>query len=1032
MSGEVLLRRSASPLSYPAGVSRGVSSAHPMSAGLILSVVASGGSMLRLDKTELPVLTSTAPTAILDSRLGPATQFVVGNTRLDYGTAKAGAVGESYISCAAIFTLTSVPTVAHIVNTANDGSGTGLQVNGGNLMFRMNGGQTPIIFTPVAGVPYFVIASKRVHATLGVVNWAVVRLDTGAIISGSTAALDGGTNAEVGSKICVGERVAASTCAPMKLAAVALSYPGRLIPIPELVAAAQDPWSFWYPQRNPRRVPLDAIDYTKGGGGVLPRRRLGSPLAYPAGVAPGFDSSHVAASGTHFSGIAHGTGYVSLTDSQKLTVPGTAPSNSVDGYLGKASNFSGGATNNFWVVPNRPTAIETDITIAAIVKMTVSGASNQGIFCSDSSNTGGVGLRLTAGDNIGIVYTSRNAINSGITLSVNVPYFIAASRTPSDAVFVVVNLLTGKVQTASVGGGASTPLAAGASSYAIGMYAAQVWNGQIAAVMHSGKFTPLATLLQWAADPWSFWYPQSKPNFYVLPQYLQDHPPGGFTLGIPLRRLRSPLAYPGGMPGFDPSHVASKGCQLSSVVTGKAAVNLLRPSIRQTNTGILTGVDGQVGPYVQGDGTSNVAVSFPAGSIQGTALLNGITFGVIAYVAGLSLAQYVVAAGASGGNAWSLRIGTTGTVQVAADSGGFVTYATPAFLVVGHSYFIAAAVTPGAGCKFVIRDLTTGGVASFSASSVTGGPTSVATSASIGKGFTNGLSGLRVHCITFGESILSPAQLLAWAQDPWSFWYPKREFVFGTSPDPATGNTIFSQVVAAAAAATTFVVKGVGKLVSATSSGTTSVIKSVGKRVLPIASSAVSAIKSAGKIVSSASTGAVSLLKAGTKTVTAACSGSVTVTKNVGKRIIAACTSSTLATAIKVFLVTVSAACTGTVTRFKSIGKLVLPSATGTVTTRKGIARTIAVSATSAASFVKSATKSFVASCSAGVTTVRQFIANGAGFVYQVTVSAAVSTLVSWLPRWLRPRTHHVASPRTGHHVASPRNSGWPATQRTN
>lgn len=235
-------------LAYPVGIAPGVNPGHPMGAGLLLSAVASGGTMIRLDKAELPVLNSTAPTAITDRNLGPATQFVVGNTRLDYGVARSGSLTEVYIACAAIFTLTSVPSIGYVCNTANDGSGHGLQINTGALTFRKNGGLVPTIITPVAGVPYFVIASKFNNSPNGVVNWVVRRLDTGAIVSGSTAAADAGAAANVSSKVCIGERVAASTCMPMKLAAVALSYPGRLLSIRELEAAAADPWSFWYPR----------------------------------------------------------------------------------------------------------------------------------------------------------------------------------------------------------------------------------------------------------------------------------------------------------------------------------------------------------------------------------------------------------------------------------------------------------------------------------------------------------------------------------------------------------------------------------------------------------------------------------------------------------------------------------------------------------------------------------------------------------------------------------------------------------------
>jgi hypothetical protein len=102
-------------------------------------------------------------------------------------------------------------------------------------------------------------------------------------------------------------------------------------------------------------------------------------------------------------------------------------------------------------------------------------------------------------------------VDSGITISAGTPYFVAmsSSSTLSQTFFVVVNLSTGKIQTAST----STLVNFGNCDqlYLIGnRQAAQLQcTGGIAAVMSTRKFNSLSTLMQWATDPWSFWYPRN-------------------------------------------------------------------------------------------------------------------------------------------------------------------------------------------------------------------------------------------------------------------------------------------------------------------------------------------------------------------------------------------------------------------------------------------------------------------------------------------------------------------------------------------
>src|SRR6202035_4103802 len=57
-----------------------------------------------------------------------------------------------------------------------------------------------------------------------------------------------------------------------------------------------------------------------------------------------------------------------------------------------------------------------------------------------------------------------------------------------------------------------------------------------------------------------------------------------------------------------------------------------------------------------------------------------------------------------------------------------------------------------------------------------------------------------VSAIMYSSALLAPTQLLAWASDPWSFWYPptQQQVLFSslspaTAPIPASNPTLMSQ-----------------------------------------------------------------------------------------------------------------------------------------------------------------------------------------------------------------------------------------------
>lgn len=91
--------------------------------------------------------------------------------------------------------------------------------------------------------------------------------------------------------------------------------------------------------------------------------------------------------------------------------------------------------------------------------------------------------------------------------SVNTPYFVAASGFSSGTLnWVIVNLASGQIVAESHACSAFPATSMGGQNI-IGNNSGQPMLGIVAAAMYSPAYMPLTQLLQWAADPWSFWYP---------------------------------------------------------------------------------------------------------------------------------------------------------------------------------------------------------------------------------------------------------------------------------------------------------------------------------------------------------------------------------------------------------------------------------------------------------------------------------------------------------------------------------------------
>lgn len=234
-----------------------------------------------------------------------------------------------------------------------------------------------------------------------------------------------------------------------------------------------------------------------------------NPLAYPCGVAPGFDPSHVAAcgmsSGHGFSAVCFPGGAVNLLNG----LPGSQVGVTFRtyGHVGPVVDSNAGA--NVVSFAGQLTVADTSLTMAGIFLAT-SLAANASVIANSSSGAAGIEMYITPTGAIAIRVVGQGVsyISTGTPIAANKPYFAAISSDGTIYHTVMRNLADGTAysETQSLG-----PKTFGASNGTYGLgrgaFASSVPGG-IAAGMFGPRLVSMAALQQWAADPWSFWYPQ--------------------------------------------------------------------------------------------------------------------------------------------------------------------------------------------------------------------------------------------------------------------------------------------------------------------------------------------------------------------------------------------------------------------------------------------------------------------------------------------------------------------------------------------
>lgn len=242
------------------------------------------------------------------------------------------------------------------------------------------------------------------------------------------------------------------------------------------------------------------------------------------------------------------------------------------------------------------------------------------------------------------------------------------------------------------------------------------------------------------------------------------------------RVLRNPLVYPAGnAAGFDPNHIASGNIRFSGIASGSTFYSLLS-GIVGARTGTIAGIDSRIGPIATfHDGASdNIAFT-------GTAQTRPASATMAAIFTTQTSVNFNGIFSAGPNSTWTL--GNRGVATGIEFYNGNTEAVSSLLPVAGVPYLVIAS-SNGTTVNYVLKRLDTGGVLTAS----------VAGSASAGAegnytvgNFNNASDSIfgSIAAVMYAASYMPLTQMLLWAQDPWSFWYPRRisdfQFLVGSS-----------------------------------------------------------------------------------------------------------------------------------------------------------------------------------------------------------------------------------------------------------
>ena len=232
-------------------------------------------------------------------------------------------------------------------------------------------------------------------------------------------------------------------------------------------------------------------------------------------------------------------------------------------------------------------------------------------------------------------------------------------------------------------------------------------------------------------------------------------------LSIP---FRNPLAYPAGVAmGIDLSHPAAGATLWSIAATGNGLISVLQGT-RRTGTvapSYAPSIIGPAGLFSGGNVDQFSNVPFAAGVT---------TFTIAAIILPTSLTGNTNVFNYGSGGTGVGILSVSGALRVDYPGVGNVTSGISMTNNVPQAVFISRNAVPNT--NFVIANLQTGQVITATSGSATAG-VAPATRLDIGNGGFGFWTGY-IACCMFSARYLSMPELLKWAADPWSFWYPRR------------------------------------------------------------------------------------------------------------------------------------------------------------------------------------------------------------------------------------------------------------------
>lgn len=245
--------------------------------------------------------------------------------------------------------------------------------------------------------------------------------------------------------------------------------------------------------------------------GVLLLKRP-SPFAFPGGN-PGFDPSHVASApvppARMFSGVATSSGFIDLTTGKPGTPYGTTASAVIDGGIGPSSNIFNGSDG--WNFAGKATTVDLLATQAGIIRIPSFSSFNCVFSNTLGGSAGGWEIRIISNGNLTANINGGSNVTNNVILTPNVPYFVAVSLIDGVSLnYIAANFNTGEIQSDTQPWSGVTLASGGplSGTYVVGNVVGTInLSGYISAAMYMPRYLSQQQLLQWAKDPWSFWYP---------------------------------------------------------------------------------------------------------------------------------------------------------------------------------------------------------------------------------------------------------------------------------------------------------------------------------------------------------------------------------------------------------------------------------------------------------------------------------------------------------------------------------------------